>query len=250
MRRGLKKGCACLLAVTMIVSLCACGKQEHKEELDTKNITFREEMVEMEKLPGNISGIVVENGKAYVSSFEREKDNEDSGVKQHLFEVALDGSAQKEIILPEGHDKATLQQFCLSDNGSIYYVESFYDETTDTLQNYLNAIDGNGNLLYQQEINKIVEKYSDSYVSGMAYDEKNGLLLLTSNACYVIDDKGSVKNTIHQAGVYLAGLVEGKDGNFYCGVEKTEAEGMVEIKQIQAESGSLAGEHPQPVICT
>lgn len=244
MRTGLKKGCACLLTVTMIVSLCACGKQEQKEEVDTKNITFREEMIDMEKLPGNISGIVVENGKAYVSTFEWEKNNNDSDVKKHLFEVALDGSAQKEIVLPESNDAATLQQFCLSDNGSIYYVESFYDEKADTLQNNLTAIDGEGKLLYQQDINKIVKKYSDSYVSGMAYDEKNGLLLLTNNACYIIDDKGSVKNTIRQAGVYLAGLVEGRDGNFYCGVEKTDAEGMVEVKQIHAESGNLTGEYP------
>ena len=246
--KQIKKWMSIGITMLLVMGVSACGGKggeaskagkdaEITEEL-APDYTYQAEYIgvpeEMNlnnaKLSGNqlygISGKYDEESGSYVSKL----------IKSVITDSALEQGTDV-CSFEEGEE---CNSFCLDGEGNLYLLvakrpelaegeepgEDYYENYYRNVTYHLKKFDGNGTVIYDEDVSKILKQNENFYVSVMTADgEGNVYLLDNSNGIFLFDRDGKAAGIIPMNENWFHSMGMAKDGSVYVGAMSYTGEG-------------------------
>ena len=211
-----KRFLAMLLAATMTMSLCSCGKKSGgndgktsgdetstTEQIDIKQVTFREadDVINYDGISGDIEDAVRVDDKILISTYEwtesediaSEADAEmiDMGTSsQRVYLAPLEGGTAK-LLYEQTSENAYLDRV-IPANGKIYVTVTEYmgGKYSDDSKKSLIEFDTDGNQISSNDVTFLNDETGDSYLSSLKISPEGNLIAVYDSEVKIFDQAG------------------------------------------------------------
>lgn len=212
MKRVMKKILCAALAMTMTVSLAACGKKK-TEETDGPAFVYVPSYETLNE-EGYPSTMVMEGNNLYYSLQTYDEATQKSSTSVKKVDMTTMEATECPITLNE---YGYLNSMCVDADGNIIFIENIneYDpETYDTIYNgnLLRKVDPQGNELLNIDIGFLSEGAENFYIQGMVIDSEGNFYVNSGdNGLNVLDPAGNLLFKL-EVGNWIQGMGLNKEG--------------------------------------
>ena len=257
MKKG-KRIISIVLAATMALSLCACGKKGDKGGsgsttaiVDVKNTTFAPSDFNITGYKGEIGRYFVSGDVIYFNSTEynsgepvnidaTETDAMATSVN-HLYKVPITGGEATELKVPELDENSYYGNMFIGKDGNLCTIVESWNEESEDAEHEGFMIDKDGNVK-DFDVSAFYEDQSeDSWVQSITGDDKGNVYVCYSNAVKVFDETGKKTSEVKLASdpnqySDINGLTITQDGTVLVGVQNGEG---VSVQKLDTAAGKL-----------
>lgn len=242
MKRGFKRTLIASLALSMTLSMCACGgKTEGENNSDGSNTSVEKlatsyETAEFLYVPeyftmgedANFYNAKILGDTVYYPSFSWDEETYETSVCIMAFSLTDKSSVTIPVELGEDEYFNT---FDIDEEGNLYLISEIYqfDEATyeSDEQYFFVKKDKDGNDLIHKEITDNLRKDDISYLQNIVCDDKGQSYVRTESSICLIDAEGNYCGLVNFNGQnpdWIDGMCKGTDGRVYIGYNSYNAE--------------------------
>lgn len=249
LRKALRKAAAVALSSAMVLSLASCGSSE-----ETGNTSVQKEFVYVpeyislgeadENTHYNYYNMKMAGNSLYYTYSHFDEETQVYGT--NFMEYSLETNEAKELPFQakEGRD---INSWNVDKDKNFYTVEYSWGEpsedgmTMPESSQLLCKYDAQGNLVYEQDITKILESdENNSWVSNIVVDGQGRLYMTSDNLIRLFDAEGKMQGSIDQSNGWIHGIGTGKDGKVYISYyDQNSANGGIALTELDFDGKKL-----------
>ncbi|MBR4760310.1 MAG: extracellular solute-binding protein [Lachnospiraceae bacterium] len=238
MRPIWKKIIAMGLAISMMVSLTACGGAKDstgsgsggtvsaKASTDTSGMIFSTEEMNLEGVDGILSSFVVTQDQIYFLSTVFEDDseeNDDYPEVEKVYSMNKDGSDVKLVCEPTIEDEDEyIRDIILDQEQNVFLLSFRYDQKEESQQCFLLRVGDNGKVAERIDVSQAIGQDPGNYIINICTDEKGDFIVLTGQSVYVLDSRFKKTGEIKNDKGWIEGMTKTTDGKIVCGIAGEE----------------------------
>lgn len=215
------------------------SEETTSEETTSEEITSEDATSEEETTGETEEDTGAEEGEG--SEEITDEENMEGTSIDRYYSVNLEGTDLKEIKMPDLGEKEWMYGMIVNDDGTILSTSNKYDEKTETSTTYILKIDANGDLLFKEDLSKVIKSSSQEiYINKMMTDDKGRIILSisgmeasTGTDIYILDENAKMTGTVKSEN-YIDGMAKTKDGKIIAAYT-AEKEGTV-VQELDIES--------------